>query len=322
MTSDTVTILTVNYKTADLVCQLIESISSTRSATTTMVVVDNDSGDQSYEIIRDYVSEKTYDWVHVIDGERNGGYAYGNNVGIEYIKSTLGTPNYLWFLNPDTQLKEYACSELISFLKENNVSIAGSRLEDEDGQAQISSFNFPSPFTEFSGGVRLGILDKLFRHWRIDRPLASEPECCDWLAGASVLMDWKVVDTIGNMDEDYFLYFEEVDYLLTAKRAGFDCWYVPSSRVYHAVGAATGISNLRNKAPRRPTYWFDSRRRFFLKNYGAITLLLADALFLFTYTTWFIRKSLVKSDELIKEPPHYLGDFFRNSIFVRGTTLN
>ena len=84
----------------------------------------------------------------------------------------------------------------------------------------------------------------------------------DWVSGASTMMRRTAIDSIGGFDENYFLYFEETDFCLRAKRAGFTTWYVPQSRVVHIAGQSTKLME-RETLPRRlPAYWFESRRRY------------------------------------------------------------
>jgi hypothetical protein len=85
----------------------------------------------------------------------------------------------------------------------------------------------------------------------------------------------QVLEEIGALDEGYFLYFEEADFCTRARAAGWSVWCVSRSRVVHREGAATGI---RDASRRRPEYWFDSRRRYFIKHFGVAGLLAADLL--------------------------------------------
>ena len=85
----------------------------------------------------------------------------------------------------------------------------------------------------------------------------------------------EVFDAIGPMDEGYFLYFEEVDFCLRARKAGWSCWFVPSARVMHLEGASTGILQGRR---RRASYWYASRRRYFVKASGLGGLFAADVM--------------------------------------------
>ena len=79
-----------------------------------------------------------------------------------------------------------------------------------------------------------------------------------------------VFDTVGGFDEAYFLYFEETDFCLRAKRVGFPTWYVPESRVMHIQGQSTRVTGLHTRMKRLPPYWFESRRRYFIASYGTI----------------------------------------------------
>lgn len=320
-----IVIVTVNYRTADLLIAAVQSIDLQRLQfpNISMLIVDNDSADGSLEKLQKHVKEKQLSWVEILESSDNRGYAAGNNLALNRIRASGLHPDYVWLLNPDTVLRDGATGELIRFLQEHNdVSMAGSRLEDEDGTAQVSSFNFPGVWSELSSGARLGILDRLLKKWLVARPISDVPERCDWVAGASMMMKWKVIEDIGLMDDDYFLYFEELDYCLKANGGGHACWYVPASRVCHAVGASTGISDTRKAAPRRPKYWFDSRRRYFLKNFGYLKLILADIAHISGYCTWRLRNLFAAKSKLAKEPPHYLKDFIRNSFLFRGFNQN
>ncbi len=312
-----IAVVIVNYKTAQLVNRALDSLLLEREflPQLSVIVVDNDSPDDSLAQLHNYVSAKQYgDWVHVFSSGKNGGYAYGNNVGFEKIESLKLAPEYIWMLNPDTYLRPKAGYELVAFLQQHPHAIAGSRLEDADTTPQVSTFNFPSVLSEVLSGFGLGALDKLFHSHRIVRDIVDNREEVDWLAGASMMIPSQAIALIGGLDERYFLYFEEVDYCLAMRKAEYHCWYVPESRVVHEVGASTGISDIRGKQPRRPQYWFESRRYYFGKNLGPLSHALADVGWMLGYTTWILRKKLTASKDLHCQPPHLLGDFWRNSV--------
>lgn len=316
-------IVTVNYKTSTLVTELISSLTEelTKLGQTHMFIVDNASDDNSVENLTNFINQNKLDWVTVIASEKNKGYAAGNNLGINSALKKNVEFKRVWFLNPDTRVKTGAGEALIKAMNKNNLHIVGSRLEDEDGTLQCSHFNFPGILSELSAGLRLGVFDKLVKKHLVRTEPSSKPIQADWLAGASFMVSNEYINTIGLIDDDYFLYFEELDFCLQGQRNNMPCWYIPSSKVYHAVGAATGISDHRKKAPRRPQYWFDSRRRFFLKNYGVIKLILCDLAFILAYSTWLLRSKFTKSAALAKEPPHYMKDFIKNSFLFRGFSL-
>jgi N-acetylglucosaminyl-diphospho-decaprenol L-rhamnosyltransferase len=316
-------IVTVNYKTSRMVTDLILSLITeiNKMGNTHMVIVDNASGDDSVEHIQDFIEQNSINWVTLIASQCNAGYATGNNLAISSIVNKRVDVERIWFLNPDTKVKAEAGTELIKAMNDRGLHIVGSRLEDEDGTLQCSHFNFPGIISELSEGLRLGVFDKLVKKYLVRTEPSIVPIQTDWLSGASFMVSKEYIQKVGLMDEDYFLYFEELDFFLQGKRKNMYCWYIPSSRVFHAVGASTGISDHRKKAPRRPQYWFASRRRFFLKNYGALTLFCCDLFFTIGYTTWLLRTKLFNSARLNIEPPSFLKDFIKNSFLFRGFSL-
>ena len=100
------------------------------------------------------------------------------------------------------------------------------------------------------------------------------------------------------------------------KQAGWECWHVPESRVIHFEGSTTGINNAGKKAKRRPAYWFDSRRRYFVKNYGGFYAALADLAWITGFANWRLRNLIQKKPD--EHPEHFLRDALANSVFVRG----
>jgi GT2 family glycosyltransferase len=220
-------------------------------------------------------------------------------------------------LNPDTVVRPGAIVALADFLLAHpEAAIAGSRLEDPDGTPQRSAFHSITPGSELLTTARLGLIRCLVPSWEIAMPAREEPHRADWLAGAAMLIRRSVFESIGLLDEVYFLYFEEVDFCLRARRAGLDCWYVPRSRIVHLVGAATGVSGTPAAPKRRPAYWFQSRRHYFLKNWGRGGILLADLNWLAGMAVWRLRAFLQRRS--IPDPPHFLRDFLSHSVFCRG----
>ena len=316
-----IAIIIVNYKTALLTIDCLDSIfsSDTKDLDFSIYVVDNKSGDESLARIGSALEENNWtDKVHLIEAERNGGFSYGNNLAIRAVLDDPDPVDYFWLLNSDTSVYESSLKELISFIeKHKNYGIVGSRLEDPDGTVQMSAFRDHTIMSELLGGFRLAFLYRLFERWNIvPRTASPDPHKTAWVAGASMLVRRELIDAIGLFDERFFLYYEEVDLCKRAHKAGYQCWYVPDSRVIHYVGASTGISDLRKKAPRRPTYWFESRRWFYLKHHGLLYLLLADLLWMTAFLNWRLRRWLLKREDL--DPPYFLKDFFRNSVISRG----
>ena len=173
--------------------------------------------------------------------------------------------------------------------------------------------------SELDNGLRLGIVSRLLAKWQIAPPVSAVDCEADWVAGASMIVRREVFETVGLMDEKYFLYFEEVDFCLAADRGGWPCWYVPESRVVHFVGQSSGVTDTKRKPQRRPTYWFDSRRRFFVKNYGWWYAVISEALWASSYALWRLRRVVQRKPDT--DPPKLLSDFLLNSVLLKGAEI-
>lgn len=272
-------IVIVNYRTPGLAVDCLRSLASQVECLGggRVLVMDNASGDGSAERIHAAIgSEGWSEWAEAVALDRNGGFAFGNNAGIRMALAARETADYVMLLNPDTIVRQGAIRALVEFMDSHpDAGIAGSLLETPAGGVDCSAHRIHSPLSELDGGARLGLLSRLLSRHVVSPPMLDVPHPCDWVSGASMLVRRQVIEDIGLMDEGFFLYFEEVDYCWRARRAGWEVWYVPRSRVLHLEGAATGI---KTAAKRRAGYWYDSRRRFFIKHYGIAGLLLADAL--------------------------------------------
>jgi len=312
-------VVIVNYRRPDLVIDCLRSLTSEVQDPTKIrvAVVDNPSGDDSVAQISAAIAEKGWDdWAYLLPSPYNGGYAYGNNFAIRPALASAYPPSYVLLLNPDTQVRPGALQALIDFLEHHpNVGIAGSSFENADGSLWPIGFKFPSIFSELDDGLRLGVVTNLLKKWLVPQTLTPVAQEIDWLSGASLMIRREVFDVIGLMDEDYFLYYEETDFCLQAKRAGWPCWYVPESRVMHIAGQSTGVT-VRDERPKRlPEYLFVSRRRFFVKNYGWLYAAATDIV-------WFTSRLLSRVHHAVRgratnEHPHILRDFFFNSVFFK-----
>lgn len=286
-------IVIVNYRTAELAIDCLRSLSTQVAdlAGGRVVVVDNASGDSSVEKMRAAIDREGWSsWAEILPLDRNGGFSFGNNAGIQRALAVNEQAGYLMLLNPDTVVRPGAIKELVRFMESHpQAGIAGSQLENPDGDLDSSAHTFPSPLSELATSARLGVLDRLLHRYVVTSTPRSEAHLCDWVSGASMLIRRQVISDIGWMDEDFFLYFEEVDFCRRARTAGWECWYVPESRVVHLEGASTGI---RAASKRRGKYWFDSRRRFFVKHYGVAGLVIGDVLRAIGRLSYLLRKVL------------------------------
>jgi GT2 family glycosyltransferase len=257
------------------------------------------------------------EWIHFQAAPRNGGFAYGNNIGIRTAMERSADFDYYLLLNPDTLARSGAISHLSRFLDSNlAVGIAGSRLEDLKGSPQESAFRFPSVFSELLSGIKLGFLSRLLAKYVVAHSVRDEAHQADWVAGASMMIRREVFDQIGLLDEGYFMYYEEVDFCKRAQQAGWECWYVPSSRVVHLVGQSSGINSADEKPKRRPGYVFESRRRYFQKHHGRLNAIFADLAWLITYPLWRLRRWIQRKPDT--DPPYLWWDMLRHSSLWNG----
>jgi hypothetical protein len=304
-----VAVVIVNYRTAELTLRCIDSLVADRcpNLEIRVVVVENDSGDA--EALRGGIEQRAWgDWVRLVVSDRNGGFAYGNNLGVQACWDRTERPDYFWLLNPDCEVRTGATAELVQFLEQHpRAGIAGSSLEFEDGEPWPMAFRFPSLWAELEGGLRFGPVSRLLEDRKVVRKMGDIPERVDWLPGASMMIRAEVFESVGFMDEGYFLYYEETDFCLKVARHGWETWYVPSSRVMHICGQSTGVTVVDARPKRLPSYWFESRRRYFTKNHGPLYALGADLVFMAGRTAAELRRTLERKPS--QDPPKLLSDF-------------
>jgi len=312
-----VTVVIVTFRSAQLAVDCLRSVEpeqSTSGADIRAIVVDNASGDLS--ILAQAVEDNRWtSWVTLLAAPRNGGFAYGNNLGIR-VALDRDAADYVLLLNPDTQVRPRAVATLVRFFGAHpEVGIAGSSFENLDGSEWPIAFRFPTLISEFCSALGFGLVTRAFGRWRVAREMLPVAQPVDWICGASMMISSKVFRAIGGLDENYFLYFEETDFCLRARRAGFPTWYVPASRVMHIGGQSTRVTE-RNVQPKRlPAYWFESRRRYFATAFGVGQAMMIDLLVLLAYPVgWLKRLALGQTRSSI---PHFWRDFVRGSV-LRG----
>lgn len=317
-----VLVATVNYRTGELARRCLASVAAERGRMPLLeaVVVDNDSGDGSADLLRGAIEEEGWGaWARVTASDRNGGFAFGNNLAV---RDRLEAPeeggvDYVLFLNPDCELYPGALETLVAFLDAHpRVGIAGPATEVGRGNLRGTAFRFPGILNALDEGMHFGPLTRLLARWVVSPPPRPDAHPTDWVSGGCMLVRREVFADAGLMDESYFLYFEEVDFTLAAQRAGWECWYVPDARILHDAGASTGATGEGELARPMPRYWFESRGRYWRKNHGRLPKLAADLAWSFGSALWNLRRALTR--EPAQEPPRFWRDFVRfNLLGVR-----
>jgi len=309
-----VAVVIVTYRSAVLTLESLRALQRERDAAGLSIralVVDNASGDLP-EIAHAVETNGWSDWVTPVPAPRNGGFAYGNNLGIRRAYA-VRQPNYVYLLNPDTQVRPGAIGALVSFLESHpSVGIAGSSFETVDGNDWPFAFRFPGLLSELIQGLEFGVVSSLLRRWVVAKTMTKTAQPIDWVCGASMMIRPEVLAAVGGMDENYFLYFEEVDLCYRAKQAGFATWYVPESRVMHIGGQSTQLTGAAARPRRFPDYWFESRRRYFAVTFGVPRAMAIDAVALVAFSLgWLKRLALLRTRTANS---HFVRDLFRHSV--------
>jgi GT2 family glycosyltransferase len=186
-------------------------------------VVDNASTDGSAEMVR-----ADFPWVKLIENPENMGFARANNQAIELCQG-----RHVLLLNSDTVVHQVALHTLVTFLDANpRGGAAGARLLNGDGSLQESCQPMLTPGREF---WRLSFLERLwpqatYPQERWDTATARRVEV---IKGACLMLRKQALDQVGLLDDQYFMYTEEVDLCHRLAQAGWELWYVPAAKVTH-----------------------------------------------------------------------------------------
>lgn len=307
----------LNYKTPDMTLEALAAAyrATERIPQSKIVVVDNDSRDNSFQTISLGVTASHYpsERVEVVESGKNGGFGAGNNFAIRRALASGDPPDYVYILNSDAFPDVDAVRELIRFLDHHpKAGIAGSYIYGTDGTPHETAFRFPTVWSELESGLALGIVSKALKKYSVPiMPMPKESREVDWLAGASMMIRREVLEEIGLFDETFFLYFEETDLCRRAKLAGWSTHYVVESRVAHVGSASTGMKKWR----RIPKYWLESRSHYFRKNHGDNYLRAANFVFSVANGSFQLRRRVQgKTDP---HPPGFYRDFVRYNLLGR-----
>lgn len=305
-------VLTVilNFRTPEMTLRSVETaLHEMEGLAGAITVVDNDSGDGSYETLLREVEQRGWSRVRVLQSGHNGGYGAGNNFGIRQGLPDGSSPDYIYILNPDAFPQAGAIRVLVDHLQAHpQVGFAGSRLHGEDGVYHQTAFRFPGVFSEFESAAATGPISRLLRRHIVALPEPRDAQVVDWMAGASLMLRQQVFEQTGGFDERFFLYFEETDLCLRARRAGWLAVYLPQSRVMHIGSVSTGMKTWK----RMPAYWFDSRLWYYTKNHGALYAAAATVAYVAGAAISRLRGLLGSRNT--GQPQHFLGDLVSHAL--------
>lgn len=280
-----VSVIIVSYNTLELLRLALQTLLAGQFVPAQIIVVDNNSQDGSVELVKNSFPE-----VILIENKENLGFARANN---QAIKEFADQP-YIWLLNSDTEVGSKTLKQLYDYA-ESNQMVGGlvPQLVYPDGPWQSVGGFFPSACNVFLWFFPLDIFLPIT--WRKKLKLiAATPQKIndqgldlDYGTGAALFLKKDVLDRVGLLSEDYFMYFEETDLCWRLKNAGWIIKAIKTEPVKHVHGGSFKAK----RGAKRLEYFVDSLALFVKKNYkGFKRNLILVEIFLFKKISLFIKK--------------------------------
>ena len=256
-------VIIVNYNVKFYLEQCLLSVfKATKNIATEVFVVDNHSRDGSV----DYLTDR-FPAVNIISSNHNLGFARANNIAIRQCSG-----QYVLLLNPDTIVGENALDEVVAFMdahpKAGGVGVC--MLKVDGTPAMESRRGFPTPLTAFykmSGLCARFPKSRRFGHYYMGYLPWNSAEKIEVISGAFCMVRHEALDKIGLLDEDFFMYGEDIDLSYRLLKGGYENWYVPA-RILHYKGESTHKSSFAYVH-----VFYDAMFIFFRKHYGHLSLL-------------------------------------------------
>jgi N-acetylglucosaminyl-diphospho-decaprenol L-rhamnosyltransferase len=265
-------IVIVNWNSRDYLFNCIRSLSElactpNKFPVNKVIVVDNYSSDNSFEKIEEF---KNLISLVLLKNQSNTGFAAACNQGAEYSDS-----EFILFLNPDTELFPDTLESSLSFMKskfceDNSIGICGVQLVDSDLKVTPSCSHFPTPSRIIATNFGVNrLLPKLFNRELMTNFNHLENLIVDQIKGAFFLVRKSLYNSLKGFDERFFVYYEEVDFSLRAKKEGFSSCFFAGAKVYHkGCGTTDAISGL------ALFYFLRSRLQYLFKNHNLFSAIL------------------------------------------------
>ena len=299
-------VIIVNYNVKFYLEQCLRSVrKALEGIDAEVIVIDNHSRDGSVE----YLSARFPDYTF-ISSNHNLGFARANNRAIEQSRG-----EYVLLLNPDTVVSETSLHAVLDFMDGHpRAGAAGVRMIKVDGSDALESRRgVPSPMTSFykmSGLCRHFPQSRRFGKYYMSYLSWTEPAQIEIVSGAFCMLRRKALDEVGLLDEDYFMYGEDIDLSYRLLKGGWENWYVPV-KILHYKGESTQKSSFRYVH-----VFYEAMLIFFRKHFGHLSFLLTYPVQLAIYAKAFLallsmvlgkmRRSLGFVDSPFKSDPLYV----------------
>jgi GT2 family glycosyltransferase len=265
-------VIVLNYNTKELLRNCLESIEKARRNNFLFetIIVDNASIDGSPQMVKEQFPR-----VKLIKNSENYGFAKGNNVGI---RQSCG--RYLLLLNSDTEVACETLAAMINFMdKTKEAGLATCRVELTDGDLDPACHRgFPTPWASLTymlGLERLFPRSRIFAQYHQTFKDLEMPHQIDATTGAFFLLRREILKQVGYLDEDYFMYGEDLDWAYRIKKAGWQVWYNPKVKIIHHKKQSGRAKNLEGEEAERvrgirkksTNYFYETMKIFYRKHY-------------------------------------------------------
>lgn len=314
-----VSVIIVSFNTRDILMSCLQALRThSDGLPLEIIVVDNDSRDGSPEMVAEHFPD-----VVLIANAVNAGFAAANNQAF-----AVASYPYLILLNPDAFIQPGSLAASVRFMEEHpECGIAGGKVVSPEGHLEPSARRFPTPLSKI---LTLSGISGRFSN----SPLLNRHEFggfthdqaieVDWVPGTYSIIRRKMLDKIGYFDERFFLYYEETDLCLRAKRAGWKVCFIPEAEVTHIGGACS--KTVQDKsfdagASQVLSFRLRSECLYYRKNKGLLQLLASTGVELGWHSVRYLKNTLLRSgDSLAKQ--REAGSLIRQSIdALRDTRL-
>jgi N-acetylglucosaminyl-diphospho-decaprenol L-rhamnosyltransferase len=262
----TLAIIIVSWNVRALLDRCLDALREDLARTevqATVWVVDNASEDGSAAMVRERHPD-----VKLLAMDENLGFVKGNNLVLGKLLAGA-MPDYVWLLNPDTEVQPGATATLLDFFAAHPpAGLVGPELLNADGSHQPSAFRFPGLLQPL---FDLGMLPARFyeSRWNGRYPRAAyergRPFPIDHPLGAAMMARGAAIREVGPLDERFFMYCEEIDWAWRFHKAGWEVWMAPAAEVVHHGGASTGQAR-----PQMTAHLWESRARLYRKHRGPL----------------------------------------------------
>ncbi|MFD1393170.1 glycosyltransferase family 2 protein [Lacticaseibacillus jixianensis] len=252
-------VVILNYMQFELTKRCVESVLQSQDVLPRIVIVDNNSQDGSVEnLSRAFHNDNR---VTVLESGENLGYAYGNNIGLDYLcREGL---NLFCILNNDVSVTNHTFMNLVRVYPHDKPAVIGPCLleaDQGDGSVEIQSIGASINLWKATSVLK-------FNGRQFDKQLRSRlPQLmeADYISGACIFFSFQTLRTVGKLPENYFLYFEETEWCVRAKRKGILVAATPNARVYHEGSKSVG------KSSKLLTYYLNRNSFLFIRRNGSM----------------------------------------------------